>query len=147
MAINFSRNHPPPPWRTHRDLHRKFVPILLHPNFFLETRICWDWSRGADIFCKRFLSSLEFSLPSAQPRGLLPYKEVREGALVPKFASEIHVRDPNFASKNIGDKCPKFCPLNFRYDPKIRILSQLLRLVSELPKFFFLFGELGWTLP
>ena len=64
-----------------------------------------------------------------------------------KFASEIHVRAPNFAFKNIGDKYPKFCPLNFRYDPKIGILSQLLRLVvTELVKFSLLFGELGWTL-
>ena len=25
---------------------------------------------------------------------------------------------PNFASENIGDRYPKFCPLNFRYNPK-----------------------------
>ena len=37
--------------------------------------------------------------------------------LAAKFASEIRVRAPNFASKNIGDKYPKFCPLNFRYNP------------------------------
>ena len=68
--------------------------------------------------------------------------------LAPKFASEILAGAPNFTSKNIGDKYPKFCPLNFRYDPKIGIFSQLLRLVvTELPKFFLLFGELGWTLP
>ena len=41
------------------------------------------------------------------------------GVLAPKFASEICVRAPNFASKKIYDKYPKFCPLNFRYDPKI----------------------------
>ena len=68
------------------------------------------------------------------------------GGLAPKFASEIRVRAPNFASKNIGNKCLKFCLLNFRYDLKIRykiffpgILSQFLPLVvPELPKFFSL---------
>ena len=61
--------------------------------------------------------------------------------LAPKFASEILVGAPNFASKNIGDKYPKFCLLNFRFDPDF---SQLLRLVvTELPKFFLLFGELA----
>ena len=45
------------------------------------------------------------------------------GGLAPKFSSEIRVGSPNFASKNIGDNYPKFCPLNFRYDPKIGILS------------------------
>ena len=72
----------------------------------------------------------------------------RSGGLAPKFASEILVGAPNCASKNISDKYPKFCPLNFRYDCKIVTFSQLLRLVvTELPKFFLLFGELGWTLP
>ena len=67
----------------------------------------------------------------------------RSGGLAPKFASEILVGAPNFASKNIGDKYPKFCPLDFRYDPKIKISSQLLRLVvTELLKFFLLFDEL-----
>ena len=70
------------------------------------------------------------------------------GGLAPKFASEIPVGAPNFASKNLGDKYPKFCPLNFRFDPKIGIFPQLLRLViTELPKFFLLFGELGQTFP
>ena len=68
--------------------------------------------------------------------------------LGPNFASEILVGAPNFASKNINDKYPKFCPLNFRYDPKIGTFSQLLRLVvAELPKFFLLVGEPGRTLP
>ena len=70
------------------------------------------------------------------------------GGLAPSFASEILVGAPNFASKNINDKYPKFCPLNFRYDPKIGTFSQLLcLLVTELPKFFLLFCELGRTLP
>ena len=70
------------------------------------------------------------------------------GDLAPKFASEIRIGAPNLASKNIGDKYPKFCLLNFRYDTKIGILSQLLRLlVTELPMIFLLFGELGWTFP
>ena len=43
------------------------------------------------------------------------------GGLSPTFASEILVGAPNFASKNIGDKYSKFCPLKFRYDPKIGI--------------------------
>ena len=50
--------------------------------------------------------------------------------------------------KNINDNYPKFYPLNFRYDPRMGTFSQLLRLVvTELPKFFLLFGKLGWTLP
>ena len=55
------------------------------------------------------------------PEGVLPYKEVGgAGGLAPNFASETHVGAPNFASKNIGnhDRYPKFCPLNFRYNPK-----------------------------
>ena len=64
------------------------------------------------------------------------------GGLATKFASEILVGAPNFTSKNIGDKYPKFCPLNFRYDPKIGIFPQLLCLmVTELPKFFLLSGD------
>ena len=72
------------------------------------------------------------------------------GGLAPKFASGILdlVGAPNFASNSTSDKYPKFCPLNFRYDPRIGTFSQLLRLVvTELPKFFVLFGELGRTLP
>ena len=70
------------------------------------------------------------------------------GRLAPNFVSEILVGAPNFASKNINDKYPKFCPLNFRYDPKIGTFFQLLRLVvTELPRVFLLFGELGRTLP
>ena len=72
----------------------------------------------------------------------------RSGGLAPKFASENLVGAPNFASKNICDKYPKFCLLNLRYDPKLGTFYQLLRLVAaELPKFFLLFGELGRTLP
>ena len=68
--------------------------------------------------------------------------------LAPNFASEILVGAPNFASKNIGYKNPKFCPLNFRYDPKIGNFPQLLCfVVTEGPKFFLLFGELSWILP
>ena len=72
----------------------------------------------------------------------------RSGGLAPNFASEILVGAPNFPSKNINDKYPKFCPLNFRYDPKLGLFPNFLRLVvTELPKFFLLVGELGWTLP
>ena len=39
------------------------------------------------------------------------------------FASESLVGAPNFSSENIGDKYPKFCPLNFRFDPIIGIFS------------------------
>ena len=75
-----------------------------------------------------------------RPRG---YFHIRRsaggGGLASKFASEILVGAPNFASKNMSDKYPKFCPLNFRYDPKIETFSQLLRLVvTELPKFLLL---------
>ena len=55
----------------------------------------------------------------------------RSGGLVPKFASEILVGAPNFASKNISDKYPIFCPLNFRYDPRAENFSQLLSLLSQ----------------
>ena len=43
------------------------------------------------------------------------------GGLATKFAPEIRVRAraPNFATKHMGEKYPKLCPLNFRYDPKI----------------------------
>ena len=41
------------------------------------------------------------------------------GGLATKLASEIRVIAPNFATKNIDEKYPTFCPLNFRYDPKI----------------------------
>ena len=91
--------------------------------------------------------SVILSLLFEYPRG---YFHIRrsEGGLAPKFASEILVGAPNSVSKNISDKFPKFCPLNFRYDPKIGTFSQPLRLVVlELPKFFLLFGELGRTLP
>ena len=70
------------------------------------------------------------------------------GAWPQNSASEILVGAPKFASKNISDKYPKFCPLNFRYGLKIGTFSQLLRLVvTELPKFFLLFGEPGRILP
>ena len=72
------------------------------------------------------------------------------GAWPKKFASEILVGAPNFASKNISDKYPKFCPLNFRYDPKIETFpnfcvlwwqdfpcfsSYLVNLAGPCPKF------------
>ena len=41
----------------------------------------------------------------------------RSVGLAPKFASEISAKAPNFASKTTGDKYPKCCPLNFRYEP------------------------------
>ena len=43
----------------------------------------------------------------------------RLGGLAPKFASEILVGAPKFASKIINDNYPKFYPLNFRYDPRM----------------------------
>ena len=54
-------------------------------------------------------------------RGVLSNQEV--GGLAPKFASQILVEAPNFASKSIGNKYPKFCYLNFRYDTKITFAS------------------------
>ena len=61
----------------------------------------------------------------------------RSGSLAPNFASEIRVRLPNFASQNIGDKYPKFCPLNFRCDPKICVvdLSEFSQAVYSLVTF------------
>ena len=66
------------------------------------------------------------------------------GGLASKFASEILVGDPNFASKNLGDKYPKFCPLNFRFDPKIGIFPQLLRLVIRSSQVFPLIWCRTW---
>ena len=40
------------------------------------------------------------------PRGLLTYYVMVGNGLAPKFASEIRVRVPNFALKNIGDNYP-----------------------------------------
>ena len=54
------------------------------------------------------------------PRGYFHIRWSRRG-LALKFASEVHGA-PNFASKNIGDKYPKFFPLNFRYDLKICVV-------------------------
>ena len=67
-----------------------------------------------------------------------------QGGLAPKFASKILVGAPNFASKILGEKYPEFCPLNFRFDPKIGIFPQLLHLViTEVPKFFLLLVNLA----
>ena len=44
------------------------------------------------------------------------YVRSEEGGLTPKFASEIRVGAPNFASKNTDDVYPKSYPLNFRSD-------------------------------
>ena len=64
--------------------------------------------------------------------------------MAPKFASKILVGAPNFASKVLGEKYPEFCPLNFRFDPKIGIFPQLLHLViTEVPKFFLLLVNLA----
>ena len=69
----------------------------------------------------------------------------RSGGLAPKFAFEILVGSPSSASKDISDKYPKFCPLNFRYDPKIGTFPKLLRLVlTELSEFFLLFCLLNF---
>ena len=78
--------------------------------------------------------------------GELPYQE--SGGLALNFASKILVGALNFASKNIGNKYPKFYPPNFTYDPKIRIFSQRLRLVvTELPKFFLYLVNLAEPYP
>ena len=53
------------------------------------------------------------------PGGYFHIRRSGGGGLAPNFASDILAGAPNFASKNINDKYPKFCPLNFRYDPKI----------------------------
>ena len=81
------------------------------------------------------------------PRGVLPYQEAG-GGLAPNFASEILVGASNFASKNINDKYPLILPSEFQICPQNWDFPQLLRLVvTELPKRFLLFGELGRTLP
>ena len=87
-----------------------------------------QWNSELDI------ESLEKRGHWATPGGYFHIR--RSGGLTQKFACKIYVGTPNFAFKNISDKYPKFCPLNFRYDPKIGIFSQLLRLaVTELPSF------------
>ena len=96
-----------------------------------------------------FVSSfVYFYTPApARPQGGTSISGSR-GGLAPNFASEILVGAPNFVSNNINDKYPKFCPLNFRYDPKIGTFSQLLRLlVRELPKFFLLWVNLAGPCP
>ena len=55
---------------------------------------------------------IEFGKPGLSPEGYFHIK--RSGGLAPKFASEILVGATNFASKNIGDKYPKFCPQKYR---------------------------------
>ena len=66
-----------------------------------------------------------------------------------KFKSFDEFNTPQTASNfrhllSCGTQYHEFCPLDSRSDPKIGILSQLLHLVvTELPKFFLLFGELG----
>ena len=59
------------------------------------------------------------SLVSHVPRGDFHIRWLGGGGLATKFASEIRVIAPNFATKNIDEKYPTLCPLNFRYDPKI----------------------------
>ena len=66
------------------------------------------------------------------------------GGLAPKFASEILVGAPNFASKNIGDKCPKFCPTNFRFDPKIGIFSPIFASCNNRTSQVFPFNWWSW---
>ena len=77
-------------------------------------------TRYQDVPCKHsneMLFNYSFKLMQLTPPGGISILGGR-GRLVPKFASEIRVGAPNFASKNIGDKYPKFCPLNFRYNSK-----------------------------
>ena len=115
------------------------------------------------IFCRHSLKLLSPTLPKLMNWILLsPPPLSSDPDNPPKFGTctnpqggwgYFHIKRsgglaPNFASKNINDKYPKFCPLNFRYDPKIGTFSQLLRLVvTELPKFFLLVGELGLPCP
>ena len=102
-------------------------------------------SCNTSLFCE--ITAQKVCQKSCKAQGDTSILGGRRG-LSPQFASEILVGAPNFASKNISDKYPKFCPLNFRYNPKIGIFSQLLRLVvTELPKFFLLFDDLGRTVP
>ena len=63
---------------------------------------------------------LSYATLSVSIVSCLPLNHIRrsEGGLASKFASEIRVRAPNFASKNMGDKYPKLCPFSFRYNSK-----------------------------
>ena len=108
-----------------------------------------EWAISSDILKKNCFWQLQHPFShkfvSSSPRGVVRYNEA------PNFASEIHVRAPNFASKNIGDRCPNFALWIsdiIPNAPKIVILFQFFSLVvTELPKFFLLFGEIDWTLP
>ena len=80
---------------------------------------------------------------------------VTKGTVVLPGEGYFHIRRPGggglapkFASKNIGDKYHKFCPLNFRFDPKIGIFSPTFASCgNRTSQVFLLFGELGRTLP
>ena len=72
----------------------------------------------------------------------------RSGAWPQNLPLKLLLEPQTLPPKNINDNYPKFYPLNFRYDPRMGTFCQLLRLVvTELPKFFLLFGELGRNLP
>ena len=123
----------------------KITQLYGHLDFF-------GWSNKRILTVSFQLENVPFSINSYRfvcndcPGGDFHIR--RSGGLAPTFASEILVGAPNFASKNLDDKYPKFCPLNFRFDPKIGDFPQLLRLVTtELPKFFLLLGELDRILP
>ena len=98
------------------------------------------------LLCCVAQESCDFLAVTELPRGVIPYQEIR--GLVPKFESEILVGAPNFASKNISDKYPKFCPLNFRYDPKIGIFHNFcVLLYQNFPSFPFYLVDLAGPCP
>ena len=80
--------------------HYEQLLLLPTPSFkmFLE--------RFLDDLPPPHLKHLSLSLLPLPPRGYLHIR--RSGGLAPKFASEIRVRAPNFASKNRSDKYPNF---------------------------------------
>ena len=80
---------------------------------------------------KLFLKKIKSYFKSQE---VLLYEEV--GGLGPKICLWNSCWSPKFCLQKYKWQIPKFCPLNFRYDPKIGTFSQLLRLVvTELPKF------------
>ena len=83
----------------------------------------WDFLPSSFEVVLKIMTIAELFILMTTSPGPVGYFHIRRsgggGGLTPKFASEILVGAPNFASKNISDKYPKFCPLDFRYDPKI----------------------------
>ena len=124
--------------------HRNTLRHALLPNFNFQQQITFVSINDSPMSCKTkyiYFSSPQYSKTKDDMnriwkliisiislpwlRGLHNFTRVfllQHSPYRPEFgglASEILVGALNFASKNRSYKYPKFCPLNFRYDPKI----------------------------